>query len=93
MHCFKKIFQIVTTVTRKMVSITIKQCEQLDCGSYTVKISNKVSEVSADFNLCIKGTQLSTNIVFDHTWSWSNSTLVPQHHPFSPEIAPNHMLF
>ena len=46
--------QITTTVTRKNTSITIKQAEQQDCGSYTVKISNSVSEVSADFVLSIK---------------------------------------
>lgn len=37
-----------------MASITIKQSEQIDCGSYLVKISNSTSEVSADFNLSIK---------------------------------------
>ena len=41
-------------VTRKCVTLTIKQVEQMDCGSYSVKISNNVSEVSADFSLSIK---------------------------------------
>ena len=41
-------------VTRKCVTLTIKQVEQIDCGSYSVKISNNVSEVSADFSLSIK---------------------------------------
>lgn len=46
--------RIITTVTRKMASMTIKQCEKVDCGSYSVKISNNVSEISVDFSLNIK---------------------------------------
>lgn len=46
--------RIHITTTRKMVSMTIKQVEQVDCGSYTVKISNSVSEIASDFNLMIK---------------------------------------
>jgi len=46
--------RIITSTSRKMVSLTIKQVEKVDCGSYNVKISNNVSEVSADFNLVIK---------------------------------------
>ena len=34
--------------------MTIKQAEQQDCGQYTVKISNKISEVNADFILSMK---------------------------------------
>ena len=46
--------RITIKVTRKCVTLTIKQVEQVDCGAYSVKISNKVSEVSADFSLSIK---------------------------------------
>jgi len=48
--------RIVTSVTRTQISMSIKQVESLDCGAYTVKISNKSSEVSINFTLCIKDT-------------------------------------
>ena len=41
-------------MTRTTAYMTIKQAEQQDCGQYTVKISNKISEVNADFILSMK---------------------------------------
>jgi hypothetical protein len=52
------LLQVVTTVTRKSASITIKQVENIDCGTYTAKIANSSSEVSVDFNLSIKGAKI-----------------------------------
>merc|ERR1719376_1160759 len=46
--------RIVTCVSRTEASITVRQVENVDCGAYTVKISNSSSLVSVDFNLCIK---------------------------------------
>ena len=49
------VFQIITTVTKKYVSITIKHVESIDCGVYTCKMQNSVSQVSVDFTLSMKG--------------------------------------
>jgi len=43
--------KIITTITKKYASITIKHVESLDCGIYTCKLHNSVSEVSVDFKL------------------------------------------
>ena len=48
-------FQIITTITKKYVSITIKHVESIDCGVYTCKMQNSVSQVSVDFTLTMKG--------------------------------------
>ena len=48
--------QTQITTTRKYASIVIKQAESFDGGVYTVKLSNNVSEVTADFVVSIKGT-------------------------------------
>ena len=42
-------------VTRSGVTFTVRQAESLDCGVYTIKLKNEVSEVSVDFTLSIKG--------------------------------------
>ena len=47
--------QIITTITKKFVSITIKHVESIDCGVYTCKMQNTVSQVSVDFTLSMKG--------------------------------------
>ena len=49
------LFQIITTITKKYVSITIKHVESIDCGVYTCKMQNSVSQVSVDFTLTMKG--------------------------------------
>ena len=50
--CF---LQIITTITKKSASITIKHVESLDCGIYTCKLHNSVSDVSVDFKLAVIG--------------------------------------
>merc|ERR1719373_217820 len=45
--------KIITTITKKSASITIKHVESLDCGIYTCKLHNSVSDVSVDFNLTV----------------------------------------
>ena len=47
--------QIITTITKKSASITIKHVESLDCGIYTCKLHNSVSDVSVDFKLAVIG--------------------------------------
>ena len=37
------------------MSITIKHVESIDCGVYTCKMQNSVSQVSMDFTLSMKG--------------------------------------
>ena len=54
-------FQIITTITKKYVSITIKHVESIDCGVYTCKMQNSVSQVSVDFTLTMKGWCILTN--------------------------------
>ena len=51
--------QIITTITKKSASITIKHVESLDCGVYTCKLHNSVSDVSVDFNLSVIGERLN----------------------------------
>eukprot|EP00095_Tigriopus_kingsejongensis_P003097 snap_masked-scaffold1025_size69488-processed-gene-0.4 protein:Tk03097 transcript:snap_masked-scaffold1025_size69488-processed-gene-0.4-mRNA-1 annotation:"hypothetical protein D910_05908" len=46
--------KIQTKITRDMASISIRQAESLDCGIYTLKLWNSVSEISADFTVSIK---------------------------------------
>jgi len=46
--------KFVMTVTKKQVSITIKHVEVIDCGTFTCKLRNSVSEVSVEFKLSIK---------------------------------------
>jgi len=46
--------KIITTITKKFVTITIKHVESIDCGVYTCKIQNSVSQVSVDFTLSMK---------------------------------------
>jgi len=46
--------KIITTITKKYASITIKRVESLDCGIYTCKLKNSVSEVTVDFKLSMK---------------------------------------
>ena len=46
------------TTTRTHATITIKHAETIDCGQYTVKLSNEVSEISADFTVRIRGEDL-----------------------------------
>ena len=60
------LFQIITTVTKKYVSITIKHVESIDCGVYTCKKQNSVSQVSDDFTLPMKGEWLLTNHQNNH---------------------------
>ena len=45
----------MVTTTRTHATITIKHAETIDCGQYTVKLSNQVSEISADFTVKIRG--------------------------------------
>ena len=47
--------QFVVTTTRTHATMTIKHAETIDCGQYTVTLSNEVSEVSADFTVGIRG--------------------------------------
>ena len=49
--------KITTTITKKHASITIKHIESLDCGIYTCKLHNSVSEVSVDFKLSMNGKE------------------------------------
>ena len=51
--------QFVVTTTRTHATITIKHAETIDCGQYTVKLSNQVSEISADFTVKIRGEELN----------------------------------
>jgi hypothetical protein len=46
--------KFVTMITKKHVSITIRQVEFIDCGTFTCKLKNAVSEVSVEFKLSIK---------------------------------------
>ncbi|CAB4067576.1 TTN [Lepeophtheirus salmonis] len=46
--------KIQIKITRKSVSITIKHAQSIDCGVYTAKLSNSVSETSVDFVVRIK---------------------------------------
>ena len=50
----------MVTTTRTHATITIKHAETIDCGQYTVKLSNEVSEISADFTVRIRGEDLDT---------------------------------
>ena len=47
----------MVTTTRTHATITIKHAETIDCGQYTVKLSNEVSEISADFTVRITGEE------------------------------------
>ena len=47
--------QIITTITKKFVSLTIRHVESIDCGVYTCKVKNSVSDISIDFTLSMKG--------------------------------------
>ena len=51
------------TVTKKQVSITIKHVEVIDCGTFTCKLRNSVSEVSVEFKLSIKGKISPNNFI------------------------------
>ncbi len=54
--CIKRFFfQFVITSSRNEATITIKHAETIDCGQYTIKLFNEISEVSADFVVSIKG--------------------------------------
>ena len=46
--------RISFTITRTMVSMTIKNVTKVDGGVYTVKISNNVSDASAEFTLAVR---------------------------------------
>ena len=45
--------KIIITTTKKSASITIKHVESLDCGTYTCKLHNSVSDVAVDFKLSV----------------------------------------
>ena len=45
--------KIITSITKKSASITIKHVESLDCGTYTCKLHNSVSDASVDFKLSV----------------------------------------
>ena len=45
--------KIITTITKKSASITIKHVESLDCGIYTCKLHNSVSDANVDFKLSV----------------------------------------
>ena len=45
--------KIITCITKKSASITIKHVESLDCGTYTCKLHNSVSDASVDFKLSV----------------------------------------
>ena len=51
----------MVTTTRTHATITIKHAETIDCGQYTVKLSNQVSEISADFTVKIRGEESNRN--------------------------------
>ena len=42
------------TITRTMVSMTIKNVTKVDGGIYTAKISNNVSDAKAEFTLAVR---------------------------------------
>ena len=42
------------SITRTMVSMTIKNVTKVDGGVYTAKISNNVSDASAEFTLAVR---------------------------------------
>ena len=46
--------RISFTITRTMVSMTIKNVTKVDGGVYTVKISNNVSDATAEFTLAVR---------------------------------------
>jgi len=46
--------KFLMTVTKKHISITIKQVEVIDCGMFVCKLKNSVSEISVEFKLSIK---------------------------------------
>ena len=46
--------RISFNVTRTMVSMTIKNVTKVDGGLYTAKISNNVSDASAEFTLAVR---------------------------------------
>ena len=57
--------------------MTIKQAEQQDCGQYTVKISNKISEVNADFILSMKDKpEPPQGYVYFFSWNWFHEKTV-----------------
>ena len=45
--------KIITTITKKSASITIKHVESLDCGTYTCKLHNSISDAAVDFKLSV----------------------------------------
>ena len=45
--------KIIITTTKKSATITIKHVESLDCGTYTCKLHNSVSDVAVDFKLSV----------------------------------------
>ncbi len=47
--------RVTITTSRTHATITIKQAENQDCGSYTLRLANAVSEVNVSFTLSIKG--------------------------------------
>ena len=51
--------QIITSITKKTATLTLRQVEIIDCGTYTCKLSNTVSNVSVDFKLTVRGNILS----------------------------------
>ena len=61
----------MVTTTRTHATITIKHAETIDCGQYTVKLSNQVSEISADFTVKIRGEE--TNQKPNHNAKISSS--------------------
>ncbi len=54
--------QISISTTRNQATITIKQAENQDCGTYTLKLANAVSEISVNFTLSIKGKKRESAI-------------------------------
>ena len=51
---FSSSYRVSFTITRTMVSMTIKNVTKVDGGIYTAKISNNVSDAKAEFTLAVR---------------------------------------
>ena len=51
-------------MTKLSASLTLRQVETTECGTYTCKLSNSVSQISVDFLLTVKGKVLGLTCLF-----------------------------
>ena len=63
--------RISIATSRTHATVTIKHAEVHDCGTYTLKLSNAVSEVSVNFTLSIKGEATQETLLL-HTCRATN---------------------